>query len=147
MSTSMKLDILTPVGPAVLEQDKGQDPKLCKGIAVAGVQVPGLLGELGILPDHESFITAVVPGVVRFRDGAKSVRLAVGSGFVEVKDGGRVVILCERAVGADDVDKAAVEVRLQAVKGELSGYSGPTRAAEYRDLATERAWLEAQLAV
>ena len=135
MPTSMKLDILTPVGP------------FAEGVSVPGVEVPGLLGELGILPDHESFVTAVVPGVVRYRDGAKSVRLAVGAGFVEVKDGGRVVLLCERALTADDVDKAEVKGRLSEVERDLDKHPGPTWNAEYRDLQTEQAWLQAQLAV
>lgn len=135
MSTSMKLDILTPVGP------------VAEGLSVPGVEIPGLLGELGILPDHESFVTAVVPGVVRYRDGAKSVRLAVGAGFVEVKDGGRVVLLCERALTAEDVDKGAVKERLSTVKRELDKHPGPVWNAEYRDLQTEEAWLQAQLAV
>lgn len=135
MATSMKLDVLTPVGA------------VCEGVSVPGVEVPGLLGELGILPEHEAFITAVVPGVIRFRDGAKSVRYAVGSGFVEVKDGGRVVVLCERALSADEVDKSAVGSRLTEVKRELAAYSGATTTAEYRALSTEQAWLAAQLAV
>lgn len=135
MATSMKLDVLTPVGA------------VCQNVSVPGVEVPGLLGELGILPEHEAFITAVVPGVIRFREGAKSVRYAVGSGFVEVKDGGRVVVLCERALTADEVDKSAVNSRLDEVKRELDAWSGPTTAASYRELSTEHAWLRAQLAV
>jgi len=135
MATSMKLDILTPVG--AIHED----------VTVPGVEVPGLLGELGILAEHESFITAIVPGVVRFRNGAESVRLAIGTGFVEVKDGGRVVILCERALTAAEVDTDSVKSRLSEVQGELSGYDGTTAAAEYRNLKTEHAWLTAQLAV
>ncbi len=135
MASSMKLDVLTPVGAVQ------------KNVSVPGVEVPALLGELGILPEHESFITAVVPGVIRFRDGAKSVRLAVGSGFVEVKDGGRVVILCERALSADEVDKSAAKTKMSEVKRKLDAYSGPTSSSEYQELATEQAWLAAQLAV
>lgn len=135
MATSMKLDVLTPVG--ALHED----------VSVPGVEIPGLLGELGILAEHESFITAIVPGVIRFRDGAKSVRLAVGVGFVEVKDGGRVVILCERALTADEVDKGEAKTKLGEVNKKLDAYSGATSTATYRELETERAWLSAQLAV
>ena len=133
MAHGMKLDILTPLGP------KRQ------GLDVAGVEVPGLEGELGVLPLHESFITAVKPGVVRFRDGAKSVRMAIGSGFLEVKDDGRVVILCERAAEPDEIDASAVREALTDVTRKLDAYNGPISAAEYRDLVTRRQWLDAQL--
>ena len=55
--TSIKLDILTPMGA------------IRDGIDVPGVEVPGVLGELGVLPRHEALITAIVPGVIRFREG------------------------------------------------------------------------------
>ena len=135
MAAAMKLDILTPTGIVY------------EGVSVPGVEVPGLLGELGILPEHAAFITAVVPGVVRFRDGAKAVRLAVGSGFVEVKGGGRVVILCERALRADEVDKVAAKARLVEVERELAKHAGPIADAGHRTRLTERAWLVAQIAV
>jgi len=133
MAQGMKLDILTPLGP------------VREGVDVAGVQVPGILGELGILPQHESFITAVVPGVVRFREGAQSVRIAVGAGFLEVKDTGRVVILVERALEPAEIDAARARTELDEVTRELAAYGGPIGAAKFRDLDTRRAWLQAQL--
>lgn len=133
MAHGMKLDILTPLGAKR------------EGIDVAGVEIPGILGELGVLPQHESFITAVVPGVVRFREGAKSVRIAVGAGFLEVKDSGRVVLLCERALEPGEIDAAKAKDELVEVKRELAAWSGPITAAKFRDLDTRRLWLEAQL--
>lgn len=131
--TSIKLDILTPMG-AVRD-----------GIDVPGVEVPGVLGELGVLPRHEAFITALVPGVVRFREGAKAVRMAVGSGFVEVKEAGRVIILCDRAVEPEQVDRAAVTKRLGEVKIAIEAEKGAIDGGGYVALVAERGWLEAQL--
>ncbi len=133
MAERMKLDILTPRGAKH------------ENIDVPGVEIPGLLGELGVLPEHVSFVTAVKPGVVRFRDGSESLRLAVGSGFLEVTEAGRVVLLCERALAPDEIDSGEATRRLSEVKTELTAYSGPITAAKYRDLDQERAWLEAQL--
>ncbi len=133
MADSMKLDILTPRGA------KHED------VDVPGVELPGLLGELGVRPDHVPFVTAVKPGVVRFRDGVTSIRLAVGSGFLEVTESGRVVILCERALAPDEIETEEARSRLKEVEGELAKYSGPVTAATFRDLDQERAWLEAQL--
>lgn len=131
--TSIKLDILTPMGA------------IRDGIDVPGVEVPGVLGELGVLPRHEALITAIVPGVLRFREGATAVRMAVGSGFLEVKEAGRVIILCDRAALPEDVDRAAVTKRLAEVKAALEQDKGPIEAGEHRALVDERGWLEAQL--
>jgi F-type H+-transporting ATPase subunit epsilon len=133
MADRMKLDILTPRGP------KRQ------GIDVPGVEIPGILGELGVLPEHVPFVTAVQPGVVRFREGNTSVKLAVGSGFLEVTDAGRVVLLVERALAPDEIDAEAARTRLREVEAELAKYSGPITAATFRDLDQERRWLEAQV--
>jgi F-type H+-transporting ATPase subunit epsilon len=129
----IKLDILTPLGP------------IRDGVDVPGVQIPGIAGELGVLPQHEALITAVVPGVVRFREGPKSTRLAVGAGFLEVKEAGRVVILVERALSPDEIELDAVRSRLSEVETELAKQRGPITEPEHRDLSQERAWLEAQL--
>jgi F-type H+-transporting ATPase subunit epsilon len=129
---SLKLDILTPLGP------------VRDGVEVPGVEVPGVLGELGVLPQHEALLTAVVPGVVRFREGAKTTRLAIGSGFLEVKEAGRVVILCDRAITPEEVDRAAVTKRLEEVKVEIDRDKNRT-IDELRPLEDERRWLEAQL--
>ena len=133
--TSIKLDILTPMGA------------IRDGIEVPGVEVPGVLAEIGVLPRHEALITALVPGVVRFREGATQVRLAVGAGFLEVKEAGRVIILCDRAAEADQIDRAAVTKRLGEVKAALEHDKGPIEAGEHRALDDERMWLEAQLRV
>jgi len=129
---SLKLDILTPLGP------------VRDGVEVPGVEVPGALGELGVLPQHEALLTAVVPGVVRFREGAKTTRLAIGSGFLEVKEAGRVVILCDRAITPEEVDRTAVTKRLAEVKTEIERDKNRT-LDELRPLEDERRWLEAQL--
>lgn len=133
MADRMKLDILTPRGAKH------------EGIDVPGVEIPGLLGELGVLPEHVQFVTAVKPGVVRFRQGNESVRLAVGAGFLEVTEAGRVVLLCERALDPEEIDAEAARARLSEVEAELRAYTGPISAAIFRDLDQERTWLQAQL--
>ncbi len=129
----VKLDILTPLG-AVRE-----------GIEVAGVEVPGIQGELGLLPHHESLVTAVDAGVLRFKEGASSVRIAVGTGFLEVKEAGRVVVLVERAVESGDVDLATAKSELAEAKKELDAYKGSVDSPEYRALRDRWAWSDAQV--
>ncbi len=48
------------------------------------VVLPGVEGELGILPLHVPLMTRLLPGEVRILQGGKQTELVVGTGFVEV---------------------------------------------------------------
>lgn len=129
----IKLDILTPLGPKR------------EGIDVAGVEVPGIEGELGLLPHHEALITAILPGVVRFKEGAQSVRIAVGAGFLEIKEAGRVVILVERALSEDEVDAETAKTEAAEAKKALDAFSGKIGSAEHSSLSNAWKWADAQV--
>ena len=133
MADALELHILTPLGP---KREK---------LRVEGVQLPALLGEIGALPDHEALVTALVPGVVRFRERGKDARIAVRAGVVEITTEGRALILTEQAVEAHEVDAPAVRDRLRNVASEIDAHRDSVETPEYRALAHERAWLEAQL--
>ena len=48
------------------------------------VMVPGVEGEMGILPHHEPIMTMIKPGEVLVRKGTEEFSLAVSGGFLEV---------------------------------------------------------------
>ncbi|MCA9638528.1 MAG: ATP synthase F1 subunit epsilon [Myxococcales bacterium] len=131
--STITLDILTPQGAKR------------SGLEVPGVEVPGIAGELGVLPDHVPFITPLIPGVIRFREKDTSQRLAIGAGFLEVTRDGRVSILTERALTVDEIELTKVHDRLKEVNAELGKDSGPIDAIEHRKLVNEQRWLEAQI--
>jgi len=133
-NANLILDIVTPVGPV----------KGATGVAIPGVEVPGVLGELGVLPQHVPFVSPVVPGVVRFREGDRSARIAVGRGFLEVSEGGRVTVLADRASTPEQIDPAAVKIALDEVVKRLAD-AKDREPAERETLMDEQAWLEAQL--
>ena len=67
------------------------------------------------------------PHTVSWIDSASSpssisrvTKLAIGSGFLEVKEAGRVIILCDRAITPEEVDRTAVTKRLEEVKAEIN---------------------------
>ena len=132
-AATLTLDILTPHGP--VRQD----------LEVPGVELPGLLGEMGVLPEHEAFITAIKPGVVRFREPEGSARLAVGAGFMEVTHDGRVIVLVERAIEGKDVDVASVNAELREVEQALAASHRAIAHPEHQTLLHARDWLSAQL--
>lgn len=49
------------------------------------VQIPGLDGYLGVLPGHAPLLSALKPGVLRYRKGSELKTLAIYGGFVEVQ--------------------------------------------------------------
>jgi len=67
------------------------------------VVAPGTQGEFGILPDHVSFLSGIVPGELRYESGAEKESMAVTNGFAEVFNN-KVSILVDAAEKARDID-------------------------------------------
>lgn len=74
---------------------------------VTRVTLPGLTGELGILPGHAPLVSELSPGVLSYAADSAEGFLAIGSGFAEVLPG-RVIVLVGSAESAEDIDLAAV---------------------------------------
>lgn len=71
--------------------------------------VPGVQGELGILPHHVQLMTLLQPGEVRVKQhGQEEVSMAISGGFLEVKPD-RVIILAEAAERDTEIDLARAE--------------------------------------
>ena len=51
---------------------------------VDSVVIPGVEGELGVLPMHAPMMTLLEPGELRVMKNGEETRLAVGEGFVEI---------------------------------------------------------------
>jgi F-type H+-transporting ATPase subunit epsilon len=101
MSETLQLEIVTPEATVFSE-------------AVEMVTLPGLEGQLGILPGHVALLTQMVPGEMTVRTDGRDRFLAVGEGLVEIT-GRRVAVLTVMAIPAEKIDEAkAEETRLQA---------------------------------
>lgn len=104
-SSTLTLEIVTPEG-IVYSQ------------AVAMVTLPGVVGQMGVLPEHVPLMTQMVPGeMIVHRDGRDEF-LAVGEGLVEVT-GDRVSILTDMAIPADKIDEAKAEEARQRAAARL----------------------------
>jgi F-type H+-transporting ATPase subunit epsilon len=53
---------------------------------VREVTAQGVWGEIGVLPDHAALVTALEPGILRYRENGAVNQLRLGSGFAEVRD-------------------------------------------------------------
>ncbi|HET7108150.1 MAG TPA: F0F1 ATP synthase subunit epsilon [Candidatus Acidoferrum sp.] len=78
--------------------------------SVVEVTMPGLDGQLGILPGHAPLMTELGIGELAYRTSTSSqpVVLAVISGFAEVL-ADRVTVLAETAERAEEIDLARAE--------------------------------------
>ena len=72
------------------------------------VIVPGIDGELGILPRHTPLMTALKPGEIIARKGTDEYSLVVSGGFLEVRPE-RVIILADSVERAEEIDISRAE--------------------------------------
>lgn len=107
-------------------------------------------GEIAFLADHEAYIGALDPCLVRVVgpvqaavDVGGEFRVAVRSGFVEVKDN-KVIMLADVAQGPSEVDaaQARADQASAAERVSVAPQGEPDKAAEI-DLKWAQARLEA----
>ena len=126
----LQLKVLTPEG-SVLEGD------------VAEVTLPGSEGELGVLPAHAALLTKIVHGALSYRAPEGQGTIAVGRGVAEVRDD-RVIVLVERAVPAEEIDAAALDLRRKQLLAERETGLPDERLEQIDD---ELLMLEVQLSI
>lgn len=95
MSKTIRLEILTPEG-RIFNND------------VAMAALPGLMGELGVLPGHEPLVASLQPGEIRITKDKQETRIAVGAGFAKI-NAEKILVMTHSAVCADELDLATAE--------------------------------------
>jgi F-type H+-transporting ATPase subunit epsilon len=131
MAEKLTLEVITPERK-VLSQ------------AVDEVVVPGMDGELGILPDHTPLISRLQTGVLSFRTGTDRQLLHVSGGFVEVLPG-HVSVLSDVAERPEEIDLERAQRARERAERRLAtlGEDVDFRRAE---LKLQRAMIRIQLA-
>lgn len=128
-ATALALTVATPAG---MQLD----------LLVDSVQLPGVNGEFGVLPNHVELLAALKPGVVRYRakDG-QTLIAAIGAGYSEA-DASHVRVITEFFARPQDVslesakaDQAKAEARL---KGLVAGDQEQVEAQNDLDWALAR---------
>ncbi|MCW5772866.1 MAG: F0F1 ATP synthase subunit epsilon [Rhodospirillaceae bacterium] len=122
----MKLLIVTPAAVVVDAED------------VAYVRAEDETGSFGILRGHADFITALVPSVVTWRDGAgHEHHAAVRGGALSVSGGKLVEIATREAVGEDTLEKLGESV-LERFRNEADAEDRARVSAAQLQAATIR---------
>lgn len=103
----MRLDVVTPEGLKVAASD------------VAEVVLPGVLGEMGILPGHVALMAALGTGPMRVSTASGTTLYAVSGGYVEVL-GDVVRVLTETCERYDEIDTDYARAKLEQASKKLA---------------------------
>jgi F-type H+-transporting ATPase subunit epsilon len=101
----LKLEIVTPEA-RIFSDD------------VDSVVLPGIEGELGVLPMHAPLVTTLHPGELHYTKAGKTVHMAVGEGLLEVT-GTSARVLTDMAIDVVNIDEKAVQEALERAKHAL----------------------------
>ena len=105
MADTLQLEIVTPEGTVYAE-------------AVEMVTLPGVEGQMGVLPQHVRLMTQMVPGELIVRKNGHEDYLAVGEGLVEITND-HVSIVTNMAIALESIDEAAAEEARQRAAARL----------------------------
>ena len=132
MAEKIALEVVTPERRVLAE-------------SVDMVTVPGLGGELGILPGHTPLISQLQTGVLTYVAEGKSSQLHVSGGFVEVRDD-HVSVLAEVAERPEEIDAARARLSRDQLEKQINAWSGSEDELAIAKTEYERSVVRMQLA-
>ncbi|HKG60104.1 MAG TPA: F0F1 ATP synthase subunit epsilon [Pyrinomonadaceae bacterium] len=132
MADKIQLEVVTPERRVIAEP-------------VDMVTVPGLGGELGILPGHTPLISQLQTGVLTYVAEGKSFQLHVSGGFVEVRED-HVSVLAEVAERPDEIDAARARLSRDQLEKQINAWSGSEDDLAIAKTEFERSVVRMQLA-
>ena len=132
MAEKIQLEVVTPERRVLAEP-------------VDMVTVPGLGGELGILPGHTPLISQLQTGVLTYVQEGKSYPLHVSGGFVEVRDD-HVSVLADIAELPNEIDAARAKLSRDKLEKQLNAWTGSEDELETAKTELDRSLVRLQLA-
>ena len=113
MANQLSLEVVTPHRTVLIED-------------VDSVTLPGIEGELGILPEHIPLLTTLDTGIMSYTNNGNKHVIAVHWGYAQV-EGNSVRVLAELAETAEEIDlQRAKEAEKKAKNMLVSGISSTT---------------------
>lgn len=131
MADKLNLEVITPERLVLRE-------------SVDEVVVPGLDGELGILPEHTPLISQLQTGVLTYRQGGATQQMHVSGGFVEVQPD-RVSVLSDVAERPEEIDLERAQRAKESAERRLKAQGDDVDFAR-AELKLHRAMIRIQLA-
>lgn len=106
MADTLQFELVTP-------------ERLVYSAQVELVEVPGEMGDFGVLPGHAPFMSIIRPGVVTVHVQAAKKRYFIPSGYAEVSPEG-CVVLAEHIRDLSEIDKMEVSRELEVAKFDVA---------------------------
>lgn len=132
---------------AVIECDVVAKNKVLYSGELYSVMVPGIEGELGIMANHEPFVTALADGVIWARtkqEGGTTLSAAIMGGYVQVL-GKRVIVLCDKTREIKRINLQKVEADIPVLEERIANLKDESVIS--RSVLTRRLrWLKVQKA-
>jgi F-type H+-transporting ATPase subunit epsilon len=132
MADKIKLRVVTP-------------SRLMFDEEVDEVTAIGEQGEFGVLPNHISFLSTLVPGEMSYKQGANKRMLAVSGGYAEVLDNVMTVLAPAAEFGAE-IDAARAQRAKERAEKQLAEFNREERDFELAEVALQRALVRLQVA-
>ena len=118
MADKLSLEVVTPFRTVLNEE-------------VDSVTLPGIEGEMGILPEHVPLLTTLDAGIMSYVNSSGSTQaIAVHWGYAQV-DGNNVRVLVELAETADEIDLPRAQEAQKKANELLQSVDSP--ASEWED--------------
>ena len=111
--------------------------RLAYSDTVDAVNLPGIEGELGVLPHHAPLVSMLGVGELRIRKGGLEEAFAIVGGFLQVRPD-KVVVMAETADMASEIDLDKAKEARRAAERVLEG----AVQIDTTDLAAARAALQ-----
>ena len=105
----------------------------------------GELGEFGVLPNHISFLSTLVPGEMSYKQGGIKHVLAVSGGYAEVLDN-VMTVLAPAAEFASEIDSARAQRAKERAEKQLAEGNPEEKDFELCEVALQRALVRLQVA-
>lgn len=131
MAEKIKLEVLTP-------------ERLVLSELVDEVVVPGLGGELGILPNHTALISQLKTGILTYRTGTEKRLMHVSGGFAEVLPD-QVSVMSDVAERSEEIDLDRAQRALERAEKRIA-QNGGDFDFDRAELKLQRAMIRIQLA-
>ncbi len=125
MAQTINLELVTPERMLVSED-------------VDEVVAPGFEGEFGVLPEHTFYLAILSIGVLRYRKGNETMKVAVGGGFAEVTPG-KMVVMADVAEKAGEIDVERARHAYERAEAAMKDPSLDEETQRKAHLALQRA--------
>ena len=84
------------------------------------ISAPGKVGEFGVLPGHESFVTVLDVGIIEIQPtGKEKFKVVVVGGYFEVTED-KIFVIADDVISKDEIDIDKTKEKIQQYKNELA---------------------------